>query len=82
MAKREAIAPNGDKRYIRRDDKGRIATALTGEGHIGNRENEAGVLGAIGGLQPTNAPPDGGEVDALDVDRRQPAQFIGRQRTV
>ena len=24
MTKRETIAPNGDKRYIRRDDKGRI----------------------------------------------------------
>lgn len=25
MAKRELIAPKGDKRYIRRDEKGRIA---------------------------------------------------------
>jgi hypothetical protein len=24
MTKRETIAPNGDKRYIRRDDQGRI----------------------------------------------------------
>ncbi|HEY1562756.1 MAG TPA: hypothetical protein VGF71_17975 [Caulobacteraceae bacterium] len=24
MSKREEIAPNGDKRYIRRDDQGRI----------------------------------------------------------
>ncbi len=28
MAKREEIAPNDDKRYIRRDDKGRIATSV------------------------------------------------------
>ena len=27
MSKREEIAPNGDKRYIRRDDKGRIKTS-------------------------------------------------------
>lgn len=25
---REEIAPNGDKRYIRRDDKGRIKTSV------------------------------------------------------
>jgi hypothetical protein len=28
MAKREEIAPNGDKRYIRRDDQGRIQTSV------------------------------------------------------
>lgn len=28
MAKREEIAPNDDKRYIRRDDKGRISTSV------------------------------------------------------
>jgi hypothetical protein len=28
MSKREEIAPKGDKRYIRRDDKGRIATSV------------------------------------------------------
>jgi hypothetical protein len=28
MTKREEIAPNGDKRYIRRDEKGRIATSV------------------------------------------------------
>jgi hypothetical protein len=28
VAKREEIAPNGDKRYIRRDDKGRIETSV------------------------------------------------------
>jgi hypothetical protein len=28
MSKREEIAPNGDKRYIRRDDKGRIKTSV------------------------------------------------------
>jgi len=27
MSKREEIAPNGDKRYIRRDDKGQIKTS-------------------------------------------------------
>ena len=27
MAKREEIAPNGDKRYIRRDEIGRIRTS-------------------------------------------------------
>ena len=31
MSKREEIAPNGDKRYIRRDDKGRIRSSV-GEG--------------------------------------------------
>lgn len=28
MSKREEIAPNGDKRYIRRDDKGQIKTSV------------------------------------------------------
>lgn len=28
MSKREEIAPNGDKRYIRRDDKGQIKTSF------------------------------------------------------
>lgn len=28
MSKREEIAPNGDKRYIRRDDVGRIKTSV------------------------------------------------------
>jgi hypothetical protein len=28
MAKREEIAPNGDKRYVRRDEKGRIITSV------------------------------------------------------
>jgi hypothetical protein len=28
MAKREEIAPNGDKRFIRRDGKGRIETSV------------------------------------------------------
>jgi len=28
MSKREEIAPNGDKRYIRRDDQGRIETSV------------------------------------------------------
>ena len=28
MSKREEIAPNGDKRYIRRDHKGRIKTSV------------------------------------------------------
>jgi hypothetical protein len=28
MSKREEIAPNGDKRYIRRDEKGRIETSV------------------------------------------------------
>jgi hypothetical protein len=28
MSKREEIAPNGDKRYIRRDEKGRIKTSV------------------------------------------------------
>jgi hypothetical protein len=28
MSKREEIAPNGDKRYIRRDDEGRIASSV------------------------------------------------------
>ena len=28
MSKREEIAPNGDKRYIRRDDEGRIKTSV------------------------------------------------------
>jgi len=28
MTKREEIAPNGDKRYIRRDDQGRIKTSV------------------------------------------------------
>lgn len=28
MSKREEIAPNGDKRYVRRDDKGRIKTSV------------------------------------------------------
>lgn len=28
MSKREEIAPNGDKRYIRRDDQGRIKTSV------------------------------------------------------
>ncbi len=28
MTKREEIAPNGDKRYIRRDDEGRIKTSV------------------------------------------------------
>ncbi len=28
MSKREEIAPNGDKRYIRRDDDGRIKTSV------------------------------------------------------
>ncbi len=28
MSKREEIAPKGDKRYIRRDDKGRIKTSV------------------------------------------------------
>jgi hypothetical protein len=28
MSKREQIAPNGDKRYIRRDDDGRIKTSV------------------------------------------------------
>jgi hypothetical protein len=28
MSKREEIAPNGDKRYIRRDDQGRIRTSV------------------------------------------------------
>jgi hypothetical protein len=28
MSKREEIAPNGDKRYIRRDDKGRIKSSV------------------------------------------------------
>ena len=28
MPKREEIAPNGDKRYIRRDDQGRIKTSV------------------------------------------------------
>jgi hypothetical protein len=27
MTKREEIAPNGDKRYVRRDDKGRIKSS-------------------------------------------------------
>jgi hypothetical protein len=28
MSKREEIAPNGDKRYVRRDDAGRIKTSV------------------------------------------------------
>ena len=28
MSKREEIAPNGDKRYIRRDDHGRIESSV------------------------------------------------------
>ena len=28
MSKREEIAPNSDKRYIRRDDKGQIKTSV------------------------------------------------------
>lgn len=28
MAKREEVAPNGDKRYIRRDGKGRIRSSV------------------------------------------------------
>jgi hypothetical protein len=28
MSKREEIAPNGDKRYIRRDDQGQIKTSV------------------------------------------------------
>ncbi len=28
MSKREEIAPHGDKRYIRRDDEGRIKTSV------------------------------------------------------
>ena len=28
MSKREEIAPNGDKRYIRRDEKGRIKSSV------------------------------------------------------
>jgi hypothetical protein len=28
MSKREEIAPNGDKRYIRRDDEGQIRTSV------------------------------------------------------
>ena len=28
MSKREEIAPRGDKRYIRRDDQGRIKTSV------------------------------------------------------
>ena len=28
MSKREKIAPNGDKRYIRRDDDGQIKTSV------------------------------------------------------
>jgi hypothetical protein len=28
MSKREEIAPNGDKRYIRRDGKGQIKTSV------------------------------------------------------
>ena len=28
MSKREEIAPNGDKRYVRRDDRGRIKTSV------------------------------------------------------
>jgi hypothetical protein len=28
MPKREEIAPKGDKRYIRRDDRGRIRTSV------------------------------------------------------
>jgi hypothetical protein len=28
VSKREEIAPNGDKRYIRRDDNGRIETSV------------------------------------------------------
>ncbi len=28
MSKREEIAPNGDKRYIRRDDNGRVKTSV------------------------------------------------------
>ena len=28
MSKREEIAPHGDKRYIRRDDEGRIKTLV------------------------------------------------------
>lgn len=28
MSKRKEIAPNGDKRYIRRDEKGRIKTSV------------------------------------------------------
>ena len=28
MSKREEIAPNGDKRYVRRDDEGQIKTSV------------------------------------------------------
>jgi hypothetical protein len=28
MSKREEIAPNGDKRYVRRDEKGRFKTEV------------------------------------------------------
>ncbi len=28
MSKREEIAPNGDKRYIRRDEQGRVKTSV------------------------------------------------------
>ncbi len=28
MSKREEISPNGDKRYIRRDDKGQIKSSV------------------------------------------------------
>jgi len=28
MSKREVIAPNGDKRYIRRDDEGQIKSSV------------------------------------------------------
>ena len=28
MSRREEIAPNGDKRYIRRDEEGRIKTSV------------------------------------------------------
>ena len=34
MSKREEIAPNGDKRYIRRDDQGRIKTSVEEGGSL------------------------------------------------
>jgi hypothetical protein len=47
MSKREEIAPNGDKRYIRRDDQGQIKSSVEEGASLSNdarhkAKNDAG----------------------------------------
>lgn len=59
MSKREEIAPNGDKRYVRRDDEGRIKTSV-----------EQGASLSADARQKATAPAKSGQGDRGDRQGR------------